>query len=81
MANKYHIDFGKILKCFRDPTAIFCDFHLFHFYLGILSPDTETDADSDVMRGPKVLKCSEVFKYYVSRLKIKIRPYVILEHF
>ena len=24
-----------------------------------------------VRRGPKVLKCSELFKYYVGRLKIK----------
>ena len=34
-----------------------------------------------VMRGPKVLKCLEVFKYYVSRLKIKIKAHIILEHF
>ena len=34
-----------------------------------------------VRKGPKVFNCSKVFKYYVSRVKIKIMAYVILEHF
>ena len=34
-----------------------------------------------IRKGPRVFKCSKVFKYYVSRLKIKIMAYVILEHF
>ena len=37
--------------------------------------------DWHVRKGPKVFNCSKVFKYYVSRLKINIRAYVILGHF
>ena len=54
-----------ILVCLHLPTLFLvgkiCLFGLFSANFGLL----------DVLRGSKVLKCSEVSKYYVSRLKIK----------